>query len=141
MRANLVSGAVVAVLGLVVAVVIWRSSVVAASLAGVAGLVIGGGMIVATLRREPHTPWAAARDQLATDRAVAFWKPTCRYCTALRRALRDDTRIVWVNVWVDSEANREVRSHNRGDEYTPTVLVGDQVLRNPSADEVRTALG
>jgi hypothetical protein len=141
MRANLISGAAVAVFGLVVAAVVWRSSVVSASLAGLAGPVIGGGMIVATLRRQPHTPWAEARDQLTPDRAIAFWKPTCRYCTALRRSLREDSRIVWVNVWVDADANREVRSYNHGDEYTPTVLVRDQVLRNPSADEVRTALG
>lgn len=135
------SGAAVAIFGLVVATVIWRSSAVFASLAAAVGLLIGGWVIVATLRRLPHTPWSEAREQVTSDRAVAFWKPTCRYCTALRRSLRDDSRVVWVNVWVDAEANREVRGYNHGDEYTPTVLVGDRVLRNPSAEEVRAALG
>jgi mycoredoxin len=71
---------------------------------------------------------------------VIFWKPTCTYCTRLRRTLRDDSGIVWVNVWVDQEANREVRRHNGGDEYTPTALVGARVLRNPTAADVRSTL-
>ena len=82
----------------------------------------------------------AGKEQAADGRAVVFWKPTCSYCTRLRKAFGDDNRIVWVNVWVDLLANREVRRHNGGDEYTPTALVGNRVLRNPTAAELQSAL-
>ena len=57
-----------------------------------------------------------------------------------KRQLADDERVVWVNVWRDDDANHRVRELNDGAEYTPTVLVGDTVLRNPSAAAVREAL-
>lgn len=90
--------------------------------------------------------WAEARHHLDGGGAVGLWRPGCGYCDRLRRALGADTRIAWVNVWQDADANRVVREHNNGDEYTPTVLVagpGDEpvVLRNPSPAEVQAALG
>lgn len=45
-----------------------------------------------------------------------------------------------MNVWADDEANALVRSVNGGDELTPTVLVGEMVLRNPSAAELAAVL-
>lgn len=92
------------------------------------------------LRRGRHTPWEEARERLAPGHAVVFWKPGCIYCERLLRALGDDRHITWVNVWKDEAANVELRRHNNGDELTPTALVGDAVLRNPSADELRAAL-
>lgn len=44
------------------------------------------------------------------------------------------------NVWKDEAANAAVRAVNHGDELTPTALIGDEVLRNPSAKEVLAAL-
>ena len=71
---------------------------------------------------------------------MVFWKPGCRYCERLLLALRGDDRITWVNVWQDQDANAVVRSLNDGNELTPTALVGEQVLINPSADQLREAL-
>jgi mycoredoxin len=140
MKRNIWSAAVCLLAALILAAMVWRSSIAAAMVTAAIGLAVGGGMLIATLRRQPHTPWSTARNQLAPDRAVILWKPTCGYCTRLRHALRADDRVLWVNVWVDQDGNREVRRHNGGDEYTPTALIGDQVLRNPSADQVRSAL-
>lgn len=141
MRANLLSGAGLGIAGVVLAVQLWADSPAAGVLAVLLGLLVGGGLVLATLRRGPHTPWTQARSLVGPDRAVVFWKPTCVYCIRLRRALRGDPQVVWVNVWADRAANAEVRRHNVGDELTPTALVGERVLRNPSADEVRSALG
>ncbi len=140
MRQNLWSAAAGVLAAVVIGVAIWPRSSVVGALAVLAGLAIGGGLAAATLRRQPHTSWDQAQAQVAARRAVILWKPTCMYCTRLRRALRDDSRIVWVNVWADKDANREVRRLNGGDEYTPTAIIGASVLRNPTAEEVRSAL-
>ncbi|NLE97934.1 MAG: hypothetical protein GX596_08090 [Propionibacterium sp.] len=92
------------------------------------------------LRRGRHTPWVVADARRGPGHAVVFWKPGCMYCERLLRALRRDHDITWVNVWRDSAANAELRRLNDGNELTPTALVGDRVLRNPSADELRSAL-
>ena len=100
----------------------------------------GVGLLVFSARRGRHTPWATASGKVAPGHAVVFWKPGCMFCERLLRAIGDDERVTWVNVRVDREANAEVRRHNDGDELTPTVLVGKQVLRNPSAGEILEAL-
>ncbi|WP_232547586.1 glutaredoxin family protein [Propioniciclava soli] len=87
-----------------------------------------------------HTPWSTARSRVAPGHAVVLWKPGCTFCEILQRALRRDPRVTWVNVWVDEAANAVVREHNAGNEVTPTVLVGSQVMVNPTADQVRAAL-
>ena len=102
--------------------------------------VVGIGLIVLTGRRGRHTSWEVARGQVGPGLAVVFWKPGCMFCEQLLRALGKDERITWVNVWVDKEANAEVRRLNNGDELTPTVLLGEHVLRNPSAQELRGLL-
>lgn len=101
-------------------------------------LIAGTGMWM--LRKGRHTPWPEAEAALADGAAVALWKPGCSFCELLLRALADDERVVWVNVWRDDAANHRVRELNGGAEYTPTVLVGERVLRNPSAAAVREAL-
>ncbi|WP_163543113.1 glutaredoxin family protein [Occultella kanbiaonis] len=107
----------------------------------IGAMLMAGLLLVALLaRRGRHTPWRAAAQRLGTGGAVVFWKPGCVYCERLLHELRGDDRITWVNVWADPQANTEVRRLNNGDELTPTVLIGDQVLRNPSADQLRTRL-
>ncbi|GAA2180527.1 hypothetical protein GCM10009785_11720 [Brooklawnia cerclae] len=110
-----------------------------------AEVLVGGGFVYWLGRRGPqreaNVGWAAARGRIAPGHAVVLWKPGCIYCAALQRELADDDRITWVNVYEDHEANSQLRDLNSGDEYTPTVVVGNVVLRNPGADEVRAALG
>jgi len=102
---------------------------------------VAGLLVTALLaRRGRHTSWSATAPRLASGAAVVLWKPGCVYCERLLLALRGDPRIVWVNVWADREANAEVRRLNHGNELTPTVLIGGDVLRNPTADEVRAGL-
>lgn len=107
---------------------------------GAAGLAVVAAMGLWMLRKGRHTPWQEAEAALVGGAAVALWKPGCMYCEQLLRALADDERVVWVNVWRDDAANHRVRELNGGAEYTPTVLVGERVLRNPSAAAVREAL-
>lgn len=131
------------------------SGVVGAGVAGVvlgrtnvwlgvgAALVLLGGvalMLYLICRTGPHTPWAQARPLVAPGHAVVLWKPTCGYCERLLRAVGRHPQVTWVNVWTDPDANRAVRDLNDGDELTPTAIVGDAVLRNPTAAELRAAL-
>lgn len=106
--------------------------------------VLALGVVVAVIgwqaREGRHTAWAEAEASISPTHAVVLWKPGCGYCERLLVALKDDPRITWVNVWEDDEANRVTRSHNGGNELTPTVLVGDQVLINPTASMIRDAL-
>lgn len=136
----LVTGLVVVTVALSV-IEMWSSG--QRPLAG-AVLVLGGGFAAwftrRMLRRGKHVDWTEAARQLAPGHAVVLWKPGCIYCERLQRQLDDDERITWVNVHADEEANRQVRGLNEGNEYTPTVILGDRVLRNPSADQVREAL-
>ena len=108
---------------------------------GIAALVVSGLLLLALLaRRGRHTPWLAAAERLDAGGAVVLWKPGCTFCERLLLAMRNDERITWVNVWADTEANAEVRRLNNGNELTPTVLLGDDVLRNPSPDQLRARL-
>lgn len=91
-------------------------------------------------RRGRHTPWPRAIATLAPGRALVLWKPGCLYCERLLLQLGGDPRVIWVNVWRDEDAQARVRAVNRGDELTPTVLVGEDVLRNPTAQELRDRL-
>lgn len=70
----------------------------------------------------------------AEDSVVAevFWRPGCRYCSALWRDLsRQGAPTSWHNIWADEQASQFVRSVNRGSETVPTVRVGSQTLTNP----------
>ena len=108
----------------------------------VAGLVLalGAALVLPQLRTGRHTPWSQARGRVAPGHAVVLWKPGCAFCELLLRAVGDDPRVTWVNVWADPEANAAVRTHNDGNELTPPALVGDRVLVNPTADARRAAL-
>ncbi|AXK46298.1 glutaredoxin family protein [Brachybacterium saurashtrense] len=108
--------------------------------AGALGLLAVGALALWWGRRGRHTPWPRAEALRAEGQAVVLWKPGCMYCEMLLLQLRDDPRVTWVNVWRDEAANAQVRAVNGGDELTPTVLIGDEVLRNPSAATLREHL-
>lgn len=101
---------------------------------------VGLALVALNGRRGKHTSWRKAQGSIAPGHAVVFWKPGCVYCERLLHAVGKDSRVTWVNVWVDQDANDEVCALNNGDELTPTAVVGDRVLRNPSADELIEAL-
>ena len=44
------------------------------------------------------------------------------------------------DIWADDQARRFVRTHNRGNETVPTVVVGDWVATNPSTGAVLDVL-
>ena len=98
--------------------------------------VVGVALLLFSARRGRHTPWTTASRLVAPGHAVVFWKPGCIFCERLLLAVGKNDRVTWVNVRVDKDANEEVRRLNGGDELTPTVLVGERVLRNPSAEEM-----
>ncbi|MGO1926692.1 MAG: glutaredoxin family protein [Brachybacterium tyrofermentans] len=124
----------------VVAVVLGLEDLRAGVLTGVVGVVVVLGLTFWSARRGRHTPWPRAAEDLAAGCAVVLWKPGCVYCERLLLQIRSDPRVTWVNVWRDEQANAQVRAVNGGDELTPTVLLGEDVLRNPSAHELRAAL-
>ena len=72
---------------------------------------------------------------------VLYWRPGCGFCGRLARALGAmDIDPELRNIWEEPDAAAFVRSVNRGNELVPTLVVGDHVLSNPSADQVRDAL-
>lgn len=101
---------------------------------------VGLTLVALNGRRGRHTPWVEAQERVQAGHAIIFWKPGCIFCERLLRAVGNDNRVTWVNVWVDQDANGEVRRLNDGDELTPTAVVGDTVLRNPSAEDLDEAL-
>ena len=103
-------------------------------------VLVGLALVALNGRRGKHTSWERAERCIAPGHAVVFWKPGCMYCERLLHAMGRDARVTWVNVWVDQDANDEVCRLNNGDELTPTAVVGDRVLRNPSAEELNEAL-
>lgn len=88
-----------------------------------------------------HANWDEARADIGPGHAVILWKNGCFFCDMLMEQLADDDRSTWVNIHEDEAAAEYVRSVNDGNELTPTVVIGDEVYRNPDADEVRAALG
>lgn len=123
-----------------VAVVLGLGDLRTGVLTGVVGMAVVLALTFWSGRRGRHTPWSRASDLLASGQAVVLWKPGCVYCERLLLQIRSDPRVTWVNVWRDESANSQVRAVNGGDELTPTVLLGKDVLRNPSARELRAAL-
>lgn len=70
-----------------------------------------------------------------------YWRPGCGFCAALQRRL-DDLGVPYeqVNIWEDPAGAEFVRQANGGNELVPTMAVGQQVLGNPSADQVLRAV-
>lgn len=136
---TLLLGAVILV-AVALAATRWPTDPVAALSIGTGVAVAGIGAVLWSFRAGRHVPLADAMAATMNSGGVVFWKPGCIFCERLLAQLGRDPRIQWVNVWRDAEANAVVRSHNGGDELTPTAVVGDQVLRNPSASDLRAAL-
>lgn len=84
--------------------------------------------------------WEDAEAETGPGRAVILWKEGCFFCEMLLQELAGDDRMIWVNVHEDDAANARVRELNDGNELTPTVLIGEDVYRNPDATEIREAL-
>ena len=72
---------------------------------------------------------------------VFYWRPGCGFCRAL-----DSELSAWSieldrrNIWDDPESAAVVRSHARGNETVPTVVVGPVGMVNPSVAEVVEAM-
>lgn len=86
--------------------------------------------------------WEALKDSTPDQhRVVIFWRPGCMYCLRMRTALgRAGNQAEWVNIWQDDEGRAFVRENNAGNETVPTVILGDEVLTNPSPGRVRQEL-
>ncbi len=70
-----------------------------------------------------------------------YWRPGCPFCSMLERGLRArDVPLRKHNIWEDPDAAAVVRSHARGNETVPTVVVDGTGMVNPGADEVVAAL-
>ena len=68
------------------------------------------------------------------DAIDLYWRPGCGFCMNLERQLKKvDLPIRRHNIWDDEAAAEVVRSHARGNETVPTVVIGDRALVNPSA--------
>lgn len=71
---------------------------------------------------------------------VLYWRPGCRYCSALRRRLRRlGVRTTEVNIWTDPGAAAVVRGVAGGNETVPTVVIGRTALVNPTGAQVLEA--
>jgi mycoredoxin len=87
------------------------------------------------------TPLQSAVEERDKTHVVLYWRPGCGFCVRLARALDAmDIDPELHNIWEEPDAAEFVRSVNRGNELVPTLVVGDAVLSNPSADQVRAAL-
>ena len=71
---------------------------------------------------------------------VVLWRPHCPFCSMLFRAIeRSGLEVETRNIWADDEA-RALLNERIGSETVPSVLVGDELLVNPSIDELVAAI-
>jgi glutaredoxin len=75
------------------------------------------------------------------DSVEFYWRPGCGFCMMLERRL-DEVGIPLSkhNIWDDPSNAAVVRSHAKGNETVPTLIIDDVALVNPSADEVLAVL-
>jgi mycoredoxin len=90
---------------------------------------LGNAWWMSPLHRGPHVSHEEALARADAGDVVVYWRPGCRYCTRLRRALRAPPDapvgdLWWVNVLVDGDAAAYVADRNDGDVVTPTVITG-----------------
>ncbi len=72
-----------------------------------------------------------------TDAIDVYWRPGCGFCMALDRQLnRMAVPMRKRNIWDDPSAAEFVRQHANGNETVPTVHIGEQVLVNPTPNDV-----
>lgn len=77
---------------------------------------------------------------MAAPVPVVLWRPHCPFCRMLfsgieRVGLEVETR----DIWTDDDA-RALLNERIGCETVPSVLIGDELLVNPSIDELLDAL-
>lgn len=79
-------------------------------------------------------PRATRADALAApDRVAIYYKPADFFCIRLRLALGSIAKkALWIDAVADPVAEAWVREINRGDLLAPTVVIGDQLKRNPN---------
>ena len=77
----------------------------------------------------------------AASLPVVLWRPGCGFCRLLFMGLeRHDVAHELRNIWEDDEA-RALLNERIGCETVPSVLIGDDLLVNPSITEVLERLG
>lgn len=70
-----------------------------------------------------------------------YWRPGCFFCSSLERRLTGlGIPLEKHDIWEDPADAAVVRTHARGNETVPTVVVGDVAMVNPSPDDVVAAL-
>jgi mycoredoxin len=75
-----------------------------------------------------------------TSTVVVLWRPHCPFCRILFSGLeRHDIAFETRDIWNDDEA-RALLNERIGCETVPSVLIGDELLVNPSISEVVEAL-
>lgn len=99
------------------------------------GLVWAGVLLPAVFVFSPLMfPRRATRaDALAApDRVAIYFKPGDFFSLRLRLALSNVAKnALWIDAIADPEAEAWVREVNRGDLLTPTVVIGEELKRNP----------
>lgn len=72
---------------------------------------------------------------------IVLWRPHCPFCRILFAGIEQHGLIVETrNIWEDDDA-RDLLNRRVGSETVPTVLVGDEILVNPSISELLAAVG
>ena len=67
---------------------------------------------------------------------VVLWRPHCPFCRILFSGIeRHGLTVETCNIWEDDEA-RALLNQRIGSETVPSVLVGDEILVNPSITEL-----
>lgn len=71
-----------------------------------------------------------------TTLPVVLWRPGCGFCRILFSGLeRHEVAHVRRDIWEDDDA-RQLLNDRIGCETVPSVLIGDELLVNPSVTEV-----
>lgn len=72
---------------------------------------------------------------------VVLWRPHCPFCRILFSGIeRHGIEVEKRDIWSDDDARR-LLNDRIGCETVPSVLVGDELLVNPSITELLEALG
>jgi glutaredoxin len=72
---------------------------------------------------------------------VVLWRPHCPFCRILFAGIESHGLVVETrNIWEDDEA-RALLNRRIGSETVPSVLIGDEILVNPSITELLAASG
>lgn len=67
---------------------------------------------------------------------IVLWRPHCPFCRILFSGIeRNDLEVETRNIWEDDDA-RDLLNRRIGSETVPSVLVGDEILVNPSITEL-----